>query len=502
MTTHRDPDRLIRAYLDEGLNQLPDRTYDAVREQIDRTRQRAVLGSMRGPRVLGVPRLALAVAAVVVLAVVGMNLPPTRDGMVGGGPTGLPSSTGTPRPSASATPGPTHYLEIVPGSYSAPWAQGRIRLTMPAGWSSAGAGWEDCPGAPCWPPQAGTTLTRYDLEGPSPTLTLNLAHDVTSVVADVCVEGGQERLVEVGPTVEDLTTALVNQIGVQRSGPMDITLGGYPARKFVLTMPSSELFCPGPEGKRVWANGTTNGFWLLKDGTATIYVVDVNGDRLVVTSLDRGSPVEDIAQLDAIIASIEIQHVGLYPTNDNRSPQGDLPVGRHSLIVEGISFSFDVPTPGWERFGNISLNKSAIGPQGAEGIVYWTGFPDGVLADLCPDLISLPAGASALDLAAAVATAPGTELVSGPLEVTVGGRAALHTVVTIREDVGCDPGFFYTWHDAEVGALWTRTDVGDTVRIWIVDVDGTRLLVAGETNWNFARLDEEIQQIVASIQFE
>ena len=28
--------------------------------------------------------------------------------------------------------------------------------------------------------------------------------------------------------------------------------------------------------------------------------------------------------------------------------------------------------------------------------------------------------------------------------------------------------------------MWSTTDVGDTIGVWIVDVDGTRLFIAGE----------------------
>jgi hypothetical protein len=136
-------------------------------------------------------------------------------------------------------------------------------------------------------------------------------------------------------------------------------------------------------------------------------------------------------------------------------------------------------------------------------MIYWTGFPEAVDADPCSTLLSLPADASVADLAAAVATAPGTELVSGPSDVAVGGRAAKHVVLTVREDLGCDPGYFYTWQEPETRPGWRDTMRGDTIRAWIVDVDGTRLFIAGETTTDAGtRLEQEIQQIVDSIQFE
>ena len=94
---------------------------------------------------------------------------------------------------------------------------------------------------------------------------------------------------------------------------------------------------------------------------------------------------------------------------------------RRSMTVEGIPFSYRGPTTGWEEFetkgkehGSISINKHTVGSQGAEAIIYWTSFPDGDYADPCARLLSPPDGSSAADLAAAVSTAPGTELFTGP----------------------------------------------------------------------------------------
>jgi hypothetical protein len=46
------------------------------------------------------------------------------------------------------------------------------------------------------------------------------------------------------------------------------------------------------------------------------------------------------------------------------------------------------------------------------------------------------------------------------------------------------------------------TDVGTTIRVWIVEVDGKRLFIAGETHADGSELGREIQAIVDSIQFE
>jgi hypothetical protein len=184
---------------------------------------------------------------------------------------------------------------------------------------------------------------------------------------------------------------------------------------------------------------------------------------------------------------------------------------RQTVTEKGVRFSFRKPG-GWGRFssistdkspaGPISLNKSINGSQGAEAIIYWTSFPDGDYADPCARVLGRSVGSSAADLAAAVSTARGTKLVKGPSDVTLGGHPAKHVVLTVGRNIGCEPGFFYKWEDISGGALWPRTHVGDTIRVWIIAVDGTRLFIAAATNVDAnARLRREVKQVVESIRF-
>ena len=110
-----------------------------------------------------------------------------------------------------------------------------------------------------------------------------------------------------------------------------------------------------------------------------------------------------------------------------------------------------------------------------------------------------------------MAAAPGIELVSGPSDVILGGRPAKHVVVTVHEDLGCDPGYFYSWQEAKGGPFWGGTTAGDTISIWIVDVDGKRLFIAAETHVDSGdpqhvlvgpTFKQEVDEIVDSIQFE
>jgi hypothetical protein len=175
---------------------------------------------------------------------------------------------------------------------------------------------------------------------------------------------------------------------------------------------------------------------------------------------------------------------------------------RRELTVGRVPFSFRVPTRGWEAFGDISINKSIVGPQGAEAIIYWTTIP-GDYANPCVDVLGMPVPRTVRGLAAEVAEAPGTELLAGPSNVRVSGRRGKHLALLVREDLGCDPGFFFIWHDMEAGALWPSTEVGHAISVWIVDTGHKPIFIAAVTSEQASeQLHQEIGLIIRSIRFE
>jgi hypothetical protein len=195
-----------------------------------------------------------------------------------------------------------------------------------------------------------------------------------------------------------------------------------------------------------------------------------------------------------------------------------------SRTVKGVQFSLSVPRSGWEngpderiggtptsgefRDGSLFISKSTVGPQDAEAVIFWAGFHGGGKATPCAKVLSPAPRGSTADLAAALARAPGTKILSGPTRVSIGGRPATHMVLTVRKDVGCDPGFFFTWrprapHGECWGACWLASNAGDTIRVWIVDVDGKRLLIEAETAKQAGHdVEKEIAKIVGSIRFD
>jgi hypothetical protein len=109
MTTRRDPDAILAAWLEEGPDVLPESTRRAIEVAARTTHQSRHPKWMtwRFQNMNGMTRLALAAAAVVAVAVGGLYLfrPATdRSGGVGGPGSPAPSASSSPRPSTSASP--------------------------------------------------------------------------------------------------------------------------------------------------------------------------------------------------------------------------------------------------------------------------------------------------------------------------------------------------------------------------------------------------------------
>jgi hypothetical protein len=299
MTASRDPDRLIRAFLEEGPDQLPDRSYDAVRSRIDRTRQRAVIGPWREPRMSNIAKFAMAAAAVLVIAVVGYNLLPGNSGV--GGPHPTASPTLAPTPSPAPTPGslegkPNGLLSA--GSYyinNGNTQNTRLTLTVPAGWAR---------------PNATDTFVIKN-EGTPGEVFLG-TWVVSHVFADVC-HWSADSLVDVGTTTDQLVSALVAQKGRQASTPTDLTVAGFPAKRVELAVaPTLDVATCTQGFLRYWpAPGPdlSGGMCCNPAGnTDVIYVVDSAGKRLVIVArYYPGSTAADKAELQAIVDTLQIE---------------------------------------------------------------------------------------------------------------------------------------------------------------------------------------------------
>jgi hypothetical protein len=317
MTAPRDPDRLIRAFLAEGQTELPDRAYDAVRETIDRTRQRVVVGPWREPRSATVARFAMAVAAVLIVAVLVIDFLP-RSGGFGGVATPSPS----PSPSPSPTPTPTPLPEPIAAPSAAalvlprsgdlqpdvPYAIEDTNVTPLRFVVSVPAGWETFDYALMGKTGGGTKNTASIRAGFSPWL-------VANIYVDPCHwSSGGLALTGSNPTVDQLATALSQQVGRNGSTPVDVTLGGYSGKKVDLSVPTdfdkrtcdSLLFKTWLEGG---PNGGGDGGYVYGPGQRnTVYILDVNGTPLVIDTMYMPTATAaDKAELQAVLDSVSFE---------------------------------------------------------------------------------------------------------------------------------------------------------------------------------------------------
>ena len=290
MSTRPDFDRSISAWLvGEAPDRAPKRLLLESRMRITATRQRWSWWPVRRiPEMTNAIKLVGAAAVLIAaIGIAGFYLLPNSD--VGGAP---PSQSPRPSPTSTAT-----YLPmggpLEPGRYYFLSRTNRITLTLPGGWIS------DTQGVAKHRDQAGEV--GLGVVQPDP---------VTHVYADACHSAGTLR--EVGPSVEDLTAALMEQKGSTFSAPVDVTLGGYPAKRMVLTAPNArDTATCRIGGLQIWANESETSFLALAagpPGSLTLYIVDINGDRQVIGSPQRtDASSEDVAELADIISSLRIE---------------------------------------------------------------------------------------------------------------------------------------------------------------------------------------------------
>jgi hypothetical protein len=157
---------------------------------------------------------------------------------------------------------------------------------------------------------------------------------------------------------------------------------------------------------------------------------------------------------------------------------------------------------GWTSHLGVRIFTQA----GQAAFIMWTDAPGNVYADPCAkEPLDPPAVDTPAELAAAVSSIPGTDLVGGPSDVTIGGHPAQLVTIKVREDVDCAPNEFFLWYREAHGPTDGRWPdaLGDTINAWIIDVDGTLVWIDGSWSVNTTpSLHEEMRQIVDSIQFE
>jgi len=314
MSTDRDVNRIVRSWLEEGATALPDRVLDTVLDQLPATPQRRAWWPVRRFGEMNTyAKVAIAAAAVAVLAVVGINALP-KSGGVGVAPSASPALSPSAAPSPTQSPSPTNASNVnVAGASYAPGttyviedpccvAPSRMTFTIPAaGWYAPFEAW-----------RIGKNVT-----GGSDLFDLYVTpHFAGNTYTGGCHWRGTERDPPVGPTVDDLATALFAQAGPGASPPTAVTVGGLPGKKVELSIPEDidvttcdsdgdfPIFGRFVSDRGFGAQPYTHG----NGQHNTFYIVDVAGTRQVIDAMYLpGTSAADRAEQDQIVASIRFE---------------------------------------------------------------------------------------------------------------------------------------------------------------------------------------------------
>jgi hypothetical protein len=192
------------------------------------------------------------------------------------------------------SPDSGEHTPIAPGRYLVPssaWSVADFTITFPAGWTQ----------------QYGHLYAHSEQADESDEIGFYPVV-VDKIFADACHSG--QGLVEVGPGVGDLVAALRAQPGPEVSRAVKVTFGGYPATRIDLTVPKGlDLDRCREGGLQIWYRASVDEYLvLLADGTISVYILDIDGQRQVfVSQYHATNTAAERAELQAVVDSVRIQ---------------------------------------------------------------------------------------------------------------------------------------------------------------------------------------------------
>ena len=172
-----------------------------------------------------------------------------------------------------------------------------------------------------------------------------------------------------------------------------------------------------------------------------------------------------------------------------------------------LRVSYDIPAEGWVSW----IGAGKFGPNDGHVAVSITTVVN-LVTHGCKDHLAAdpPVGPSVDDLATALSELAPFEVTTAPEDVTIYGYTGKYLELTVPDMSfeTCDAGDLRSWiapmDTAERGdAFYGYTGPGYTEEIWILDVDGTRLMIAAERSPGSPSEDLAEQAVVlASIRVE
>jgi hypothetical protein len=305
MNARRNPEVLIDAFLAEGVSDLPDRVFDAVRSDIHRTRQRVVIGPWREPHMLTPIRLSIAAAIVLIGGGIAWSqlgaLPAGPGDQTTPSPTAAPSPTGAASRTAVPSPGPqliggaTHLLD--PGRY-------RIDYATVPGATGPGPTIDFTITAAGWTNFANFAADRNYDDGASVGPSF-VVWNITNVSKDPCTDH-TPRVPPPGDGIDALLEALGEQVGIEAGPLTPVTIDGYAGKYVELTITADITDCEG--GFFTWGSDREGRFAQATGEVDRVYALDVEGRRVTFfTRVLRDSAPDHVGQLRRLVESIDIQ---------------------------------------------------------------------------------------------------------------------------------------------------------------------------------------------------
>jgi hypothetical protein len=286
MTREDDFIGQLEGYLDdyEGLTPLPEAIRDAVRAQLPTTRQ---IGSRPGPMTFlsmsmsipGPARYGLAAAVIFVAAVLGAAIF-NRAGNIGADPSPTPTSPVLIEPESREAAAPftagTYYVD-------SPFPL-HLTFEIPQGWSAWGY------------TSKGSQINFNQGNGPGE-VSFEIVDNIT---ADPCTT----QLLDppVGPSVEELVTALSEMEGFEASAATDVAVDGFHGKQFTLTAPNADA-C---QSLATWKT-TTRQNGVGPGEVNEVRILEVDGVRLLIcVAYTPPVPAKALSELRAVAESVQI----------------------------------------------------------------------------------------------------------------------------------------------------------------------------------------------------
>ncbi|MEX2135651.1 MAG: hypothetical protein WEB29_01650 [Chloroflexota bacterium] len=305
MSAHRDLDRLIHSFLAEGPMELPDPSYDEVRDRMEQTRQRAFIGPWRTSDMNRYLKMGLAAAAVVVIAVIASNLLPGSTAPGGEGPESVAPSQ------APSEPAPSAWVGIPEGPFVVTGTDDPVQVTV----NIASSGWVPLPEF--------DALSKDDdgLDAPETVGAALLAWAWPAgtgfnVYGDPCQ--WSTTIPETPATTPDeIAAAFAAQASTDATAPVDVTVGGFAGKTITLHVPMSfDLPNASREEKFADCDNDVFAFYGVEGETGEarnaqgagqvdeLWILDVNGAIVILdATYGPATPVDLVEEMRTLAES-------------------------------------------------------------------------------------------------------------------------------------------------------------------------------------------------------